>query len=277
MDGSHVPSDWRIPDELWEQIEFLLPVHRNTHPFGGGRPRTPDRVCMDAIFFVLRTGCQWKALDATKFCPGSTAHDRFQEWVEAGVFLEIWKLGLLDYDCCQGIDWSWLSMDGSMGKAPLGGQKTGRNPTDRAKGGVKRSVLTEATGIPIGITLDGANRNDMKMVEETLKSIPVERPEPTAEEPQGMCMDKGYDYDEVREIVEEFGFTAHIHARGEEAKAIKRTAGFKARRWVVERTHSWLNRFRSILIRWNKKPQNYLALLHLVFAIITYRSMGLFG
>ena len=125
--------------------------------------------------------------------------------------------------------------------------------------------------------MDGANRNDMKLVRATLESIPVERPAPTADEPQGLCLDKGYDYDEVREIVAEFGFTAHIRSRGEEAEAIKRRAGTKARRWVVERTHSWLHRFRGLLIRWDKKPENYIAMLHLAFAIITYRHSGLFG
>lgn len=129
----------------------------------------------------------------------------------------------------------------------------------------------------MGLAVEGANRNDMKMVAETLDSIPVERPEPTPEQPQGLCMDKGYDYDEVRGIVEEFGFTAHIKARGEEAKAIKRRAGLKARRWVVERTHSWMNRFRGVLIRWCKKPENYIAMLHFAFAIITYRCAGLSG
>lgn len=126
MEGLSAASDWRIPDDFWTEIEWLLPKHKNTHRFGGGRPRTPDRVCMDAIFFVLRTGCQWKALDATQFCPGSTAHDRFQEWVETGIFYEMWKAGLLEYDCQIGIDWNWVSMDGSMTKAPLGGKKTGK-------------------------------------------------------------------------------------------------------------------------------------------------------
>ena len=115
------------------------------------------------------------------------------------------------------------------------------------------------------------------MVEATLESIPVKRPKPTRKNPQGMCLDKGYDYDNVRDLVQEFGYTAHIKARGEEAQAIKRQAGFKARRWVVERTHSWMNRFRRILTRWEKKPENYLALLHLVCGIITYRCAGLFG
>ena len=131
--------------------------------------------------------------------------------------------------------------------------------------------------MPLGLAIDGANRHDSKMVEATLKSIPIKRPKPTLNEPQGMCLDKGYDYDNVRELVKEFGYTAHIKARGEEAQAIKRQAGFKARRWVVERTHSWMNRFRRILTRWEKKAENYLALLHLVCGIITYRCSGLFG
>jgi putative transposase len=129
----------------------------------------------------------------------------------------------------------------------------------------------------VGLAVDGANRNDMKMARETLESIPVERPMPTPDGPQGLCLDKGYDYDEVREIVEEFGFTAHIRSRGEEARELKRKVRAKVRRWVVERTHSWMNRFRGILIRWCKKASNYIALLHMSFAFIIYRRMGLFG
>ena len=159
----------------------------------------------------------------------------------------------------------------------MAGKKTGPNPTDRGKKGVKRSLLTEATGVPIGLAVAGANRHDSKMVEATLESILVSRPKPTRRKPQGMCLDKGYDSGEVRDLVKEFGYTAHIRARGEEAQAIKHEAGFKARRWVVERTHSWMNRFRRILTRWEKKPENYLALLHFVCAIITFRCFGLFG
>jgi putative transposase len=153
----------------------------------------------------------------------------------------------------------------------------GKNPTDRGKIGAKRSVLTEGGGVPIGLAVEGANRNDFKMVRETIESIPVKRPAPTPAAPQGMCLDKGYDYDEVRELLAEFGFTAHIRARGEEAKALKQDAGFRARRWVVERTHSWMNRFRRVLIRWDKKVCNYLGFLHLVCAYITYRRAGLLG
>jgi transposase len=131
--------------------------------------------------------------------------------------------------------------------------------------------------VPVGLAVDGANRNDFKMIQETLESIPVKRPKPTRKKPQGLCLDKGYDYDEVRDLAKEFWYTAHIRTRGEEAQALKREAGFKARRWVVERTHSWMNRFRRILTRWEKKIENYLGLLHLVCAVITYRCSGLFG
>jgi putative transposase len=275
-DPENTRCDWRIPDELWERIVPLLPP-RKPHPLGCHRPRVEDRQAMDAMFFVLRTGCQWNALNATGICSSSSAHRRFQEWTEVGVFLALWKSGLVADDALRGIDWEWLAMDGAMTKAPLGGKKVGKNPTDRGKIGAKRSVLTEGGGVPIGLAVEGANRHDFKMVRETIESIPVKRPAPTPAMPQGMCLDKGYDDDEVRDLLAEFGFTAHIRARGEEAKALKQDAGFRARRWVVERTHSWMNRFRRVLIRWDKKVCNYLGFLHVVCAYITYRQAGLLG
>ena len=157
------------------------------------------------------------------------------------------------------------------------GKKTGPNPTDRAKDGTKRSTLTDGGGIPVGLAVDGANRNDFKMVRETFESIPVRRPGRVNSHPQNLCLDKGYDYEEARALASEFKFTAHVRSRGEEAKAIKKEAGFRARRWVVERTHSWLNRFRRILVRWEKRADTFLAMLHLACGIITYRAVGLLG
>ena len=95
---------------------------------------------------------------------------------------------------------------------------------------------------------------------------------PTRKRPQGLCLDAAYDNSEVRELCAEFAFTAHIRGRAEEAQAIKREAGFRARRWVVERTHSWLNRFRRILVRWEKRADTYLAMLHLACGLITWRA-----
>jgi putative transposase len=131
--------------------------------------------------------------------------------------------------------------------------------------------------VPVGLVVAGANRPDLKLVEETLKTRVVKRPRPTQKKPQGRCLDKGYDYAEVRDTLQEFRFTAHIRARGEEAQALKRHAGARARRWVVERTQSWRNRFRRVLIRWDKKGENYLAFLHFACALIAFRASGLFG
>src|SRR5918911_2426413 len=124
-------DQWRIPDALWERIEPLLPP-RPKHPLGCHNPRVPDHTAMDAIFFVLRTGCQWNALNATGICSSSSAHRRFSEWAEAGVFEAFWRAGLLAYDGLRGIDWSWLALDGAMGKAPLGGGKN-RPQSDRPR------------------------------------------------------------------------------------------------------------------------------------------------
>ena len=122
-----------------------------------------------------------------------------------------------------------------------------------------------------------ANRVDFKLARATLESIAVLRPWPTRRRPQGLCLDKGYDYNEVRAMIAEFGYTAHIRSRGEEARRLKQTLRVKARRWVVERTHSWMNRFRRILTRWEKKAENYVGMLHLACAWITYRAAGLLG
>ena len=125
---------WQMSDTLWAKIKPLLPVHRpQAHPLGCHRRRVDDRAAMNAILFVLRTGCQWNALNATGICSSSSAHRRFLEWLEAGVFERFWREGLVKYDETQGIDWAWLSMDGAMTKSPLAGSKK-RAPTRRIGG-----------------------------------------------------------------------------------------------------------------------------------------------
>jgi transposase len=131
MEANVKTTRFQVSDELWARIEPLLPPRVNTHPRGGGRKPADPRKVMNGILFVLRTGCQWKALDATGICSGSTAHAKFQQWAEAGVFLAIWKKGLLEYDELCGIDWKWQSMDGAMTKSPLGGKKN-REKSDRS-------------------------------------------------------------------------------------------------------------------------------------------------
>lgn len=127
-----VDEQWRIPDELWARIEPLLPPKRS-YP-KGGRPPMSDRQAMDAIFYVLRTGCQWKALPRS-LGAASTVHDRFQHWRKEGVFERLWQAGLVAYDQAQGIEWEWQALDGAMTKAPLGGKRYRSQPhRSRQKG-----------------------------------------------------------------------------------------------------------------------------------------------
>jgi transposase len=116
-------AKWLVSDELWQEIKPLLPPHNPRQHRTGGRPPLSDRKAMDGIFFVLKTGCPWRALDVTSICLGSTAHYRFQKWRKAGVFKAFWKKGLGRYDECQGIDWEWQSLDTSFTKAPVAGSK----------------------------------------------------------------------------------------------------------------------------------------------------------
>jgi putative transposase len=191
--NNRTTTGFRISDELWAVLQPLLPVQVNTQRFGGGRPRGPDRTGADAIFSVLRTGCQWQALDQTERCAHSTAHDRFHAWVEAGVFRQLWQAGVQQFAELCGIDWDWLAMDGALTKAPLGGESPGRNPPDRGKSGVNRRLLTQGPGVPIGREVAGANRPAMKRVRAPLQSRVVARPAPPQEPPQGRRRDAGSD------------------------------------------------------------------------------------
>ncbi|HEY0793613.1 MAG TPA: transposase [Chthoniobacterales bacterium] len=132
----------------------------------------------------------------------------------------------------------------------------------------RRSLLVESSGVPVGLAVAGANKIDFKLFVETLRSIPVERPAPSSAQPQHLGLDKGYDFEEVRWRAAAFGLVGHIRTRGEEAPAPEAKLDQKARRWVVERTHSWINRFRSLLIRLAEKTENYLGLLHFVCGLI---------
>lgn len=131
--------------------------------------------------------------------------------------------------------------------------------------------------MPIGVAIDGANRHDSRLLRATIESVPVKRAEPTSSNSQGMCLDKGYDYPFVREILEAFNYVPHIRSRGEEKLDKEAVPGYRARRWVVERTHSRINRYRRLVIRWEKKVENYLAFLKFVCGIIAFRAAGVFG
>ena len=261
---------WELSDEVWERAQSMLPPEAPRPK--GGRPRRSDREMLGAILYVLRTGIQWNALPRA-IGASTTVYDRFREWERAGFFERLWAAGLGEFDELVGIDWEWLSMDGAMTKAPFGGAATGANPTDRGKRGTKRSTLSEGHGLPMAIVIAGANVPDMKLAAPTLDALVVQRPEPTTEQPQHLCLDAGYDYDLPRFAAEQRGYLAHIRPRGEDrANAGSTDPLTRPRRWVVERLHSWLNRSRRLLVRWEKLEHTYAAFLHLACALLCFQQ-----
>jgi putative transposase len=235
-----------------------------------------DRAAFAAIVYVLRTGIQWNALPR-ELGASSTIHDRFQEWEQAGVFKALWQGGLHSYDELVGIQWEWQAVDGAMNKAPFGHAATGPNPTDRGKLGTKRSLLTDEAGIPLALVISGANRHDVKLLSATLDGLVVNRPGPSLEQPQHLCLDAAYDSTPVYGELLARSYQPHVRARCQELWEKETIAGYRARRWVVERTHSWLNRSRRILVRWEKKAENYLAFLHLACAQLIFAKLLVFG
>ena len=261
---------WEVDDALWARVQPLIPPPLPS--LRGGRSRVDDRRIFGAVLYVLRTGCQWNALPK-ELCSSSTAHRRFQEWEAGGFFRALWEAGLTEYDELQGIEWEWQAVDGAMTKAPFGGAATGANPTDRGKKGTKRSLRTDGQGIPLAIVAAGANRHDKVLLEATLDAAVVPRPEPSEEARQHLSLDRGYDYDTSREEAASRGYEVHIPlARGQERQQ-PYAEGSRPRRWVVERTHSWLNRSRRLLVRWEKKAENYLAMLHLACAQLIFGKL----
>lgn len=262
-------STFEIADEFWNKIEHLVPQVENKKK--AGRKRMDDRKALNAIFYILRTGLQWKALPEN-LGASSTVHDRFLFWCKQGFFQAIWKQELLDYDGRKGIQWEIQVIDGCQVMAPLGGEKTGPSYKHRGKTGTNRSLLADKNGIPLSIIIDKANRNDFKLTLDTLKSIIVDRPVPSALEEQHFFADKGYDYNEVDVIVAQWGYTAHISRRGVDVNIWEVPPKFRAKRWVVERSHAWMNKFRRLIVRWEKKAENYLSFLHFACALICFRS-----
>jgi putative transposase len=208
-------ESWELSDSLWARIEPLLPKPKSRYRGRGrqrknigGRPAADRRKIMTGILYTLRTGSQWNAMPKA-YGSGKTVHRYFQRWVRAGVFKRMWQAGLAEYDEVKGIAWKWQAADGAMTKAPLGGEKTGKNPTDRAKIGVKRSLLVDENGIPLSIVISGANATDGKLLEPTLDAMPIERPDPHSG-PQNLCLDKAYSGEPYRKVAQEHGYEIHV-------------------------------------------------------------------
>ncbi len=246
----------RVPDKLWAVFVKYLPPE--PAPDRRARPVVPFRQVLGGIVYRLRTGCQWKAIPA-EFGSGSTCHRRFQEWQALGVFEQVWAEQVRTYDQQWGIAWNWQILDSAIIPAPLGGTQTGKNPTDRAKLGSKRHLLVDRRGVPLALTLSGANIPDYQCAETTLRHLVIRR---SWRDRLGhlvvrhFCADKGYDYAEVQRVAHRLGYRVHIahrRRRGEPEPPPVTGRRHPARRWVIERTNSWHNRFRALKIRWEKK------------------------
>jgi putative transposase len=250
---------FKLPKKLWEVASKKItdPVYKGLGS-QGGRPAADFELVLTGIVYWARTGCQVENIPS-HFGSPSTIKRYLRRWIEAGIFEEIWREALKIYDEEIGINWKWQSIDGAMKKSPYCVEKAGPNPTDRAKSGTKISILTDKNGIPISAVVAPANRNDNMLMEATLEAIQIQRPDPT-DDKQNLCADKGYDSQKCRDTANEWGLIDHILSRGDEIKK-KRNKRFTPKRWVVERTHSWLNGFRGIFVRWARSAEVYQAFI----------------
>lgn len=259
----------KVPGKLWKKIKKHLPKIEKGKP---GRPRADNRAVMNGIWYVMWTGCQWKAIEKHFFgVSSSVIHDRFQEWRAQGVFMRIVQTMLRYYGRVRHVRWTWQSVDSKSVPAPLGQQDTGKNPTDRAKMGSKIHILVDQCGAPLSIYVTGANENDKWYAAALILSILIKRPTCT----QHFCADKAYDSWDVHVFVKQQGYIPHIkhRRRVNEPKdpcPIPGEHSYPPRRWVCERTLGWLVRRRSIRTRWCKKPENWLALIQLACAHIVF-------
>jgi putative transposase len=268
--SKRLPTIWEVPDDLWERIQWLINEYDPPKPTG--RTRADARRILDGLIFRFRTGCQWEHLPKV-YGDDSTIHRTLQRWVKLNLFEMIWSLLVAECDELGLLDWQWQAADGCLGKARSGGDEVGPNPTDRAKNGTKKSLLVEADGGPLSIVVAPANQNDHLLLEETIEAIVVERPAPTEAEPQNLCLDSGYNNDPTREVVKEHGYHGHLRPGGLEPPRPRGQKKHPPRRWVVERTLAWLSKCRGLLVRDERKSENYLGLLQFACALLWYRRL----
>ena len=224
-------------EPIWQQLSALLPERHTNHPLGCHRPRIPDRVVFEKLVQVLVFGCAYEKI-ADRSCSATTLRRRRDEWIELGVLEALREMALEAYDWMVGLEPSELAVDSCITKAPCGGEKAGRNPVDRGKGGIKRSVVVDGKGIPLGSVSVPANRHDSPLLAPTLDAA---RALGLVPEGASVRLDRGYDSDLTRERLLERGLVAEISKKGRPAP-LKVTG-----RWIVERTNAWQNAHRKLV------------------------------
>ena len=226
-----------IIDPIWDQFAELLPEKKVEHPLGCHNPRIPDRVVFDKLVQVLVFGCAYERI-ADQSCSATTLRRRRDEWIASGVMGRLQQIVLDAYDWMIGLDLSDVAVDCCITKAPCGGQKAGKSPVDRGKGGIKRSMVVDAKGIPLGAIAAPANRHDSPLLEETLDTMEI-----VGELPERMSvhLDRGYDSKLTRQRLKELGLGWEISGKGKPAPF------WATNRWVVERRSSWSNAHKKLL------------------------------
>ncbi len=221
-------------DPVWHQFEALLPIHpvvAPRHPLGCHRPRVPDRVVFEHVVAALVHGSGYERI-ATPGCSDRTIRRRVHAWAEAGVVEDLHALALQQYDRMIGIALDDVVVDGCITKAPCGGDKAGRSPVDRGKQGLKRSTLSDGAGVPLYLVSVGANRHDAPLLAPTLTGLDALEPLPAGITAH---LDRAYDSGVTRTLLASLALTGEIARKGVPAPLQV------GNRWVVERTHSWMN------------------------------------
>jgi transposase len=233
-----------------------------------GRPSIDFVRGLNGIYYLLRTGIIWQALPRC-FGSYSAVHRLFQKLRAAGFFMKLWHKELQEYNVKHGLNLEVQVGDCSHTRAPLGREKTGKSPVDRRKLGTKRSIIVEKNGVVIGAALGSGNQHDSKLFAESIKSIPGCIPNPRYKE---MHLDCAYDSKYIRVILFNFYYVPKIskNSRSSKSKIPQKT---EKKRWIVESAHSWMNRFRRLLIRFEKLADNYLALMQFSFSITIFNKI----
>ena len=259
--------DPRVANAVWKSLEGHLPPRPpDTHPLGCHRPRISDRDCFDGILARLVTGCSWDV--AARLCKASetTLRARRTEWLQAGVFDYLLEEAFDAYDRVIGLDLSDIAVDGSLHKAPCGGEGTGPNPTDRGKLGWKWSIATDRWGIPLGWVIDGANRHDSILLEPTLRAVANSG---LLLDVETLHLDRGYDSNLTLERCHALGVTDIVCAKkGTKGKSKVKKPHSLGMRWPVERTNSWFSNFGQLRRNTDRYPKQRLGQIALAVALI---------
>ncbi|MFJ9362124.1 IS5 family transposase [Streptomyces mirabilis] len=255
-----------LTEPLWGQFAALLPersTYAPTHPLGCHRLRISDRIVFDKMLQLLRFGCSYQAIADTT-CSATTIRNRHDEWIRLGILAKLKQIALESYDRIVGLLLDQIAVDGSITKAPGGGEAAGRSPVDRGKQGLKRSGMTDGHGIPLGRVLAGANRHDSPLLAPTLDRLDDLRPLP---DDITVHLDAGYDSDKTRTLLDERGLHGRIAHRGEKAPTQA------SQRWHVERTHASQNAFHRLARCYERRATVINAFFDLADTIITVRSL----